>query len=82
VANIALEGMARIWAEELASAGRVRVNLFVPGPVNSPSRRKTHPGELPAANPSPNTLAAHYVYLLGPESLGVNGQTIEGWERF
>jgi NAD(P)-dependent dehydrogenase (short-subunit alcohol dehydrogenase family) len=81
VANIALEGMVRIWAEELASAGRVRVNLFVPGPVNSPSRRKTHPGELPSANPSPNTLAAHYVYLLGPEGLGINGQIIEAWER-
>ena len=78
VADIALEGMARMWADELASAGCVRVNVFVPGPVNSPSRRKTHPGELPEENPPPESLAARYTYLLGPESRGVNGQIIEG----
>jgi NAD(P)-dependent dehydrogenase (short-subunit alcohol dehydrogenase family) len=78
VADIALEGMARMWAEELASAGRVRVNIFVPGPVNSPVRRKTHPGEAPDQNPSPASLADRYVYLLGPDSQGVNGQIIEG----
>ena len=78
VADIALEGMARMWADELASAGCVRINVFVPGPVNSPSRRKTHPGELPEENPPPESLAARYTYLLGPESRGVNGQIIEG----
>ena len=78
VANIALEGMARMWAEEMASAGQVRVNLFVPGPVNSPSRRKTHPGELPDENPSPETVADRYVYLFGTASQGFNGQLIEG----
>lgn len=76
VANIAVEGMARIWADELVSAGIVRVNVFVPGPVNSPVRRKTHPGELPTETPPPESLADRYVYLLGPESHGVNGQVI------
>ncbi len=78
VADIALEGMARMWADELASAGLVRVNIFVPGPVNSPSRRKTHPGELPDENPVPESLVARYTYMFGPESLGINGQIIEG----
>ena len=76
VANIAVEGMARIWADELESAGIARVNVFVPGPVNSPVRRKTHPGELPTETPPPESLADRYVYLLGPESHGVNGQVI------
>ena len=78
VAKIAVEGMARMWAEELESAGLVRVKVFVPGPVNSPLRRKSHPGELPQENPDPQTLARRYVYLLGPESHGVHGQVIEG----
>ncbi len=78
VAKIALEGMARMWAEELESAGRVRVNVFSPGPVNSPLRRKSHPGELPQETPPPETLASRYVYLLGPESRGVHGQVVEG----
>lgn len=78
VANMALEGLARMWADELAGAACVRVNVFVPGPVNSPVRRKTHPGELPTENPSPDTLASRYIHLLGPESKGFNGQIIEG----
>lgn len=78
VAKIALEGMAKMWAEELESAGQVRVNVFVPGPVNSPLRRKSHPGELPQENPEAQTLGGRYVYLLGPESSGVHGQVIEG----
>jgi len=78
VAKIALEGLARMWAEELESAGRVRVNVLVPGPVNSPIRRRSHPGELAEECPPPGTLAARYVYLLSPASHGVHGQTLEG----
>ncbi len=78
VAKIALEGMARMWAEELESAGRVRVNVLVPGPVNSPLRRRSHPGELPEECPQPQTLAGRYVHLLGPASRGLHGQTLEG----
>lgn len=78
VVKYALEGMARMWAEELESAGRVRVNVFVPGPVNSPLRRKSHPGELSQENPAPEILAGRYVYLLGPDSLDVHGHIIEG----
>ncbi|MDD5035759.1 MAG: SDR family oxidoreductase [Methylococcaceae bacterium] len=77
VAKIALEGMARMWAEELEGMGRVRVNVLIPGPVNSALRRKSHPGELAAENPPPETLAERYVYLLGPASRGVNGQILE-----
>jgi len=77
VAKIALEGMARIWAEELESAGKVRVNVLVPGPVNSPLRRRSHPGELAEANPPPDALARRYVHLLGPSSRGLHGQIVE-----
>lgn len=78
VAKMALEGMARMWAEELASAGRIRVNVLTPGPVRSPLRRKSHPGELPEETPPPESLAARYVYLLGPESRGLHGHILEG----
>jgi NAD(P)-dependent dehydrogenase (short-subunit alcohol dehydrogenase family) len=78
VAKIALEGMARMWAEELASAGQVRVNVLVPGPVNSPLRRRSHPGELPEECPLPQTLAGRYVDLFSPGSAVVHGVTIEG----
>ncbi|MFM8330633.1 MAG: SDR family NAD(P)-dependent oxidoreductase [Candidatus Methylumidiphilus sp.] len=76
VAKIAVEGMARMWAEELGSAGLVRVNVLVPGPVNSPMRRRSHPGELPTETAAPESLAGRYVELLGPVSRGVHGQVI------
>jgi NAD(P)-dependent dehydrogenase (short-subunit alcohol dehydrogenase family) len=78
VAKIALEGLARMWAEELASAGQVRVNVLVPGPVESPLRRRSHPGELAGERAPPGILAGRYVYLLGPASRGVHGQILEG----
>jgi len=78
VAKIALEGMARMWAQELAGAGRVRVNVLVPGPVDSPMRRRSHPGELPQECPPPDTLAGRYAYLLSPASRGAQGQILEG----
>lgn len=77
VAKIALEGMARMWAEELESAGRVRVNVLVPGPVSSPMRRRSHPGELAQECPPPESLAGRYVHLLGPSSRNLHGQIIE-----
>jgi len=78
IAKIALEALARMLADELASGGKVRVNIFAPGPVRSAIRRKSHPGENPEQSPAPEMLATHYVYLLGPASRGVTGKVIEG----
>lgn len=80
VAKIALEGLARMLADELESGGRVRVNLFSPGPVNSTLRRKSHPGETAATLVQPASLASRYVHLLGPASRGATGQLMEGPE--
>ncbi|MBS1213626.1 MAG: family NAD(P)-dependent oxidoreductase [Proteobacteria bacterium] len=45
IAKTALEGLALVLAQELAAAGRIRVNILEPGPVNSALRMKSHPGE-------------------------------------
>ena len=45
----------------------MRVNAVVPGPINSPLRAQTHPGEERARLPDPATLAPLYVYLLGAQ---------------
>ena len=46
----------------------LRVNLLVPGPVDSPQRQHTHPGESSASRPRPETLMPVYLYLIGPDS--------------
>jgi NAD(P)-dependent dehydrogenase (short-subunit alcohol dehydrogenase family) len=77
IAKIALEGLAGILAQEQEAAGKVSVNIFAPGPVQSLIRRRAYPGESAEALPEAASLIPHYVYLLGPASRGINGQLIE-----
>jgi NAD(P)-dependent dehydrogenase (short-subunit alcohol dehydrogenase family) len=77
VSKIALEGFAKILAEELEAFNKIRVNLLVPGPVNSPIRNRAYPGEDKSKLPSMNSLAAVYTYLFGTQSTGITGQVID-----
>ncbi|MDD4914115.1 MAG: SDR family NAD(P)-dependent oxidoreductase [Methylococcales bacterium] len=77
VSKIALEGFARILAEELEAGRKIRVNILMPGPIDSPLRKKAYPAEDKAGLPAMNSLDALYCYLFGSASIGVTGQTID-----
>jgi NAD(P)-dependent dehydrogenase (short-subunit alcohol dehydrogenase family) len=77
VSKIAMEGFAKILAEELESGHTVRVNTLVPGPVNSPLRKRAYPAEDKSRLPAMDSLAAAYLYLFSAQSAGVTGQTID-----
>jgi NAD(P)-dependent dehydrogenase (short-subunit alcohol dehydrogenase family) len=77
VSKIALEGMAKILAEELEAEGKIRVNVLVPGPVNSPLRRKLFPAEDKAQLPPMTSLDSVYQYLFSDLSTGITGQIID-----
>lgn len=77
VSKIALEGFGKILAAELEAAGTVRVNTLIPGPVDSPLRKRAYPAEDKAKLPSMDSLAAAYLYLFSPQSYGVTGQTVD-----
>lgn len=77
VSKIALEGMANILAEELESSGKIRVNILIPGPVDSPLRKRAYPAEDKSRLPAMASLAPVYLYLFGPQSVGVTGQTVD-----
>jgi NAD(P)-dependent dehydrogenase (short-subunit alcohol dehydrogenase family) len=74
VAKSGLAALVKIQAQEWEGRSNLRVNLLVPGPVDSPQRRHTHPGESPASRPRPETLMPVYLYLIGPDSRGVSGE--------
>ncbi len=76
VSKIALEGLAKILAEELQSSQKIRVNTLVPGAVNSPLRKKLFPGEAPESIAPMDSLNPVYHYLFSKESIGTTGQTI------
>ncbi|MFZ2171338.1 MAG: SDR family NAD(P)-dependent oxidoreductase [Methylococcaceae bacterium] len=77
VSKIALEGLAKILAEELESSNKIRVNTMIPGAVDSPLRKRAFPAEDKSKLPAMEELAPVYLYLFGPQSIGVTGQAID-----
>lgn len=75
VSKAALETLCRIQADEWSRFSHLRANIVVPGPVASPLRTRTHPGEASAKLAAPETLMPLYLYLMGPDSVGVSGKT-------
>jgi NAD(P)-dependent dehydrogenase (short-subunit alcohol dehydrogenase family) len=77
VAKSGLVAFARIQAQEWDSQAHLRINVVVPGALDVPQRRKTHPGEARESRAAPDTVMPAYLYLLGPDSRGVTGEVVE-----
>lgn len=73
VSKHGIEGLARTWAEELASTP-VRVNLVDPGPTLTALRKRVFPGEDNSQLKLPERLAPLYLWLLGPDSRSARGE--------
>jgi NAD(P)-dependent dehydrogenase (short-subunit alcohol dehydrogenase family) len=72
-----LEALMKIQAAEWDKLANLRANVVIPGPVDSPLRAKTHPGEVAASRRTPESLMPAYLYLIGPDSRGISGKIIE-----
>jgi NAD(P)-dependent dehydrogenase (short-subunit alcohol dehydrogenase family) len=77
VSKFGIEGLAQVLAEELSGHGAVRVNCVNPGGTRTAMRRAAYPGEDPRKLPEPAALMAPYLYLLGPDSRGTQGQSLD-----
>ena len=73
VSKFAVEGLAQVLAQELEGTSAVRVNVIDPGKVRTQMRRQAYPSEAAESLPTPESLAAPYLALLGPASRGVTG---------
>ncbi len=71
----ALENLVLIWADEMDGDGRnpPRFNLCLPGPVASPMRGKSHPGELGAEIAAMESLIPSFLYLASIDSSALTG---------
>ncbi len=76
VSKSGLSTLAAIWADELEQKGKPRMNVLIPGPIASPQRRRSHPGEDPAALRSAADAARAFLWLLGPDGAGTSGKTV------
>jgi NAD(P)-dependent dehydrogenase (short-subunit alcohol dehydrogenase family) len=77
VGKSALSTLAAIWADELEHAGKPRMNVLVPGPIDSPQRARSHPGEDRSKLRGTGEAARAFLHLLGPGSRGTSGRTLE-----
>ena len=77
VAKSGLATLAAIWGDELEHAGRPRMNVIIPGPMATPQRMRSHPGEDRERLPSADSAARAFLFLLGRQGVVFNGDTVE-----
>jgi NAD(P)-dependent dehydrogenase (short-subunit alcohol dehydrogenase family) len=82
VTKSAAETLAGIWAEEMTTSPNVRINTVIPGAVQAPQRRKSHPGEIAEHLPDSRSIMPLYLYLMGHDSTGISGQVFEAQKPF
>jgi len=73
--------LARELADEWENRAHLRINAVVPGPIRSPLRGQTHPGEDRKALPPPDALVPLYLYLIAGQTKADSGQLVDaqGW---
>lgn len=75
VSKFATEGMSQVLADELRH-GPVRVNCINPGATRTEMRLQAYPAEDRSKLKRPEDILPGYVYLLGPDSRGQTGQSL------
>jgi len=77
VSKFATEGFMEVLADELEHLGNVRANSLNPGATRTQMRKQAYPGELPESLRSPGEIMPTYLWLMGPDSKGHNGEQFD-----
>ena len=75
VSKYAMEGMAKLIADELEQTSPIRVSIVNPGATRTSMRAEAYPAENPESLQGPEGLMPLYLYLLGPDSQKEHGKT-------
>lgn len=70
----AMEGFAKLLAEELENTSNIRVNLLNPGGTRTKMRAAAFPFEDPMSLKTPEDLMPLYLYLMGDDSKAEKGK--------
>lgn len=68
VSKYAMEGLAKLWADELENTADIRVNIINPGATRTKMRAAAYPAEDPDTLKTAEDLMPLYLYLTGPDS--------------
>lgn len=77
VSKSGLESISKMFSDELANVSSIRFNCINPGPTRTNMRAHAYPGENPYNLPTPDDIMPLYLYLMGPDSHGVTGQSLD-----
>ena len=77
VSKFGVEGLSQVLADELSGNSVVRVNAVNPGSTRTRMRRQAFPGEDAGLLPEPAAIINPYLWLLGPASRGITGQSLD-----
>ncbi|HJP39975.1 MAG TPA: YciK family oxidoreductase [Gammaproteobacteria bacterium] len=75
VSKFGTEGLSQVLADELASTS-IRVNCINPGRTRTAMRAAAYPQEDPNTLLPPQAIVGAYLYLMGPDSRNINGQSL------
>lgn len=81
VSKFATEGLMQTLADEIDGLGSLRANSINPGATRTDMRAQAYPAEDPTNNPTPDEIMPVYLYLMGPDSKGINGQALDAQTR-
>ena len=76
VSKFATEGLSQTLADELRQT-HIRVNCINPGATRTKMRLAAYPAEDRDKLKTPEEILATYIYLLGPDSKGVTGESLD-----
>ena len=76
VSKFAVEGLVQTWASELEGLNGVRINCINPGATATSMRAQAYPAENPQNIATAQQIMPAYLYLMGADSIGVNGQSV------
>lgn len=76
-----IENMAQLLADELRNTSNIRVNCINPGATRTQMRATAYPGENPMSLKAPAEIMPAYLWLMGPDSKGTTGESIEAQDR-
>ena len=77
ISKCGIEGLVQMLSDELAAISAIRVNAINPGGTRTNMRASAYPGENPQSVKAPEELMPLYLYLLGPDSTGISGQSFD-----
>jgi len=77
VSKFATEGLCQVLANELDGTSNIRVNCINPGATRTRMRAVAYPAENPASVKTPQEIMPTYLYLMGDDSLGITGQSVD-----